>query len=65
MLYNNALLVAKSAIESGQLSPLIGMWSIHLLLLLILIIFYQFRQGKVTYFVDKTPFFNIKEKSHV
>jgi len=65
MLYNNALLVAKSAIESGELSPLIGMWSIHLLLLLILIIFYQFRQGKVTYFVDKIAFFNIKEKSHV
>jgi len=65
MLYNNALLVAKSAIESGQLSPLIGMWSIHLLLLLILIIFYQFRQGKVAYFIDKISFFNIKEKSHV
>ena len=65
MLYNNALLVAKSAIENDQLSPLIGMWSIHLLLLLILIIFYQFRQGKVTYFIDKITFFNIKEKSHV
>jgi len=65
MLYNNALLVAKSAIESGELSPLIGMWSIHLLLLLILIIFYQFRQGKVAYFIDKIAFFNIKEKSHV
>ena len=65
MLYNNALLVAKSAIESGQLSPLIGMWSIHLLLLLFLIIFYQFRQGKVAYFIDKISFFNIKEKSHV
>ena len=65
MLYNNALLVAKSAIESGDLSPLIGMWSIHLLLLLILIIFYQFRQGKVAYFIDKISFFNVKEKSHV
>ena len=65
MLYNNALLVAKSAIESGQLSPLIGMWSIHLLLLLILIIFYQFRQGKAAYFVDKITFFIIKERSHV
>ena len=65
MLYNNVLLVAKSAIENDQLSPLIGMWSIHLLLLLILIIFYQFRQGKVAYFIDKISFFNIKEKSHV
>jgi len=65
MLYNNALLAAKSAIESDQLSPLIGMWSIHFLLLLILIIIYQFRQGKVAYFIDKITFFNIKEKSHV
>jgi len=65
MLYNNALLVAKSAIENDQLNPLIGMWIIHLLLLLILIIFYQYRQGKVAYFVDKIAFFNIKEKSHV
>lgn len=65
MLYNNALLVVKSAIESGQLSSLIGMWSIHLLLLLFLIIFYQLRRGKVAYFIDKIPFFNLKEKSHV
>jgi len=65
MLYNHALIVAKSAIESGQLSPLIGMWGIHLLLLIVLIIFYQFRQGKVTYFIDKIAFFNNKEKSHV
>jgi len=65
MLYNNALLVAKSAIENDQLSPLIGMWSIHLLFLLTLIIFYQFRQGKVAYFIDKIAFFNFKEKNHV
>jgi len=65
MLYNNTLLVAKSAIENGQLNPIIGMWGIHLLLLLILIIFYQYRQGKFAYFVDKIAFFNIKEKSHV
>jgi len=65
MLYNNALLIAKSAIESGQLSPLIGMWSVHLVLLLILIIFYQFRQGKVAYFIDKITLFIMKEKIHV
>ena len=65
MLYNNTLVVAKSAIENDQLNPIIGMWGIHLLLLLILIIFYQFRQGKVAYFIDKIAFFNIKEKSHV
>jgi len=65
MLYNNTLLVAKNAIESGQLSPIIGMWSVHLLLLLILIIYYQLRQGRVAFFIDKIPFLNFKEKSHV
>jgi len=65
MLYTNSLVVAKSAIENGQLNPIIGMWGIHFLLLLILIIFYQFRQGKVAYFIDKITFFNFKEKSHV
>ena len=65
MLYNNALVVAKSSIETGQLNPIIGMWAIHLLLLLILIIFYHFRQGKTAYFFDKISLFNIKEKNHV
>ena len=65
MLYNHGLLVAKSSMESGQLSPLIGMWGVHLSLLLFLILFYQFRQGKINYFIDKIPFFNIKEKNHV
>ena len=65
MLYNNGLLVAKNSIESGQLSPLIGLWSIHLIIFLILIIFYQFREGRVAHFIDKISFFNNKEKSHV
>jgi lipopolysaccharide export system permease protein len=65
MLYNNGLLVAKNSIESGQLSPIIGMWGIHLCLFLFLIIFYQFREGKITHFIDKIASFNNKEKSHV
>ncbi len=56
MLYNNGLLVAKNSIESGQLNPMIGMWSIHLLLVLFMIIFYQFRQGKISSFIAKIPF---------
>ena len=58
MLYNNVLLVAKNSIESGQLSPIFGMWGIHLLLFLFLIFFYQFREGKITLFIDKIPLFN-------
>ena len=65
MLYNNSLLVAKNSIEVGQLNPIIGMWSIHLFIFLILIIFYQFREGKITHFIDKISFFNNNEKSHV
>ena len=65
MLYNNSLLVAKNSIEVGQLNPIIGMWSIHLFIFLMLIIFYQFREGKITHFIDKISFFNNNEKSHV
>lgn len=57
MLYNNGLLLAKTSIENGQLSPIIGMWAIHLFLIIFLIFFYQFREGKVTQFIDKILFF--------
>jgi len=53
MLYNNGLLVAKNSIESGQLNPYAGLWSIHILLILFMIIFYQFRQGKLASFIAK------------
>ena len=53
MLYNNVLLVAKNSVETGQLNPFIGLWSIHILLILAVIIFYHFRQGKLSSFVAK------------
>jgi len=53
MLYNNVLLVAKNSVEIGQLNPFIGLWSIHILLILAVIIFYHFRQGKLSSFVAK------------
>ena len=53
MLYNNGLLVAKHSIESGQLNPLIGLWSIHILMILCMIIFYQLRQGNLSSFIAK------------
>ena len=65
MLYNNGLLVAKSSIESGYLSPFIGMWSIHLFLIATLIVFYQYRLGKVIHFIDKILLFIPKGKRHV
>jgi len=65
MIYNNGLLVAKSSIENGLLSPIIGMWGIHLIAILFLILLYQFRQGRIMYFIDKITIFNNKKKSHV
>ena len=53
MLYNNGLLVAKNSIESGQLNPLIGLWSIHILMILCMMIFYQLRQGNLGSFIAK------------
>lgn len=64
MLYNNGLLVAKSSIENGLLSPIIGMWGIHLIAILFLMLLYLFRQGKIMYFLDKITIFNNKKKSH-
>tara|TARA_B110000008_G_scaffold183612_1_gene182493 strand:+ start:769 stop:1932 length:1164 start_codon:yes stop_codon:yes gene_type:complete len=65
MIYNNGLLVAKTLIENGELRPLIGLWSIHLMFFLFLIMFYQFRQGKVLYFIDKITTLFKPEKKNV
>ena len=65
MIYNNGLLVAKNSIERGDLPPLIGLWSIHIAVILLALIFYQFRQGKVLYFIDKITTLFKPEKSNV
>ena len=64
MLYNNALLIAKSAIELSQMDPVIGLWGVHLLVLMFLILLYQFRKVKIAKYIDKISIFNIKKKSH-
>ena len=65
MIYNNGLLVAKTSIENGELNPLIGLWSIHIFFILFLLIFYQLRQGKLLYFIDKIATLIKPEKSNV
>ena len=65
MLYTNGLLIAKTSIENNELNPFIGLWSIHILIAIFLIIFSQFREGKVLQFIDKITTFNNKEKGHV
>ena len=64
MLYYNGLLIAKSAIELGQMDPIIGLWGVHLLMVLLLLLLYQFRQMRIAKYLDKIPFFNNKDKSH-
>ena len=64
MLYYNGLLVAKSSIELGQIDPIIGLWGVHLLMILLILLLYQFRQGKIANYLDKISFLNHKEKSH-
>ena len=64
MLYNNGLLVAKRAIELGQINLLTGFLGVHLLALMLLILLYQFRNGKIAKYIDKVSILNIKEKSH-
>jgi lipopolysaccharide export system permease protein len=46
ILYNNALLIAKSTLEHGDSSPIVGLWWVHLLMLLFIAIFYSYRHGK-------------------
>ena len=64
MLYYNGLLVAKSAIELGQMDPIIGLWGVHLLMVLLLLLLYLFKQMRIANYLDKIPFFNNKDKSH-
>jgi len=55
IIYNNALLVAKSSLEHGELLPIIGLWWVHLLVLFIIIVFYAYRHGKFNRLITK-PF---------
>ncbi len=64
LFYNNGLLIAKNSVERGELNPIIGLWSVHLLLLLLTYMFYQFRNRKLFGYLDKISTFTSKEKKH-
>ena len=53
ILYNNALLIAKSTLERGDSIPIVGLWWVHALILFFIFIFYFYRHGKFTYYLDK------------
>jgi len=64
LLYNNGLLIAKNSVERGELNSVIGLWSVHLLLLLLTYIFYHIRERKFSGYLDKISTFTSKEKKH-
>jgi lipopolysaccharide export system permease protein len=53
ILYNNALLIAKSTLERSDSIPIVGLWWVHALMLLFILIFYFYRHGKFTHYLDK------------
>jgi lipopolysaccharide export system permease protein len=53
ILYNNALIIAKSTMERGDSIPIVGLWWVHALMLLFILIFYFYRHGKFTHYLDK------------
>ena len=64
MLYNNVLLIAKNSVERGELDPIIGLWSVHLLVILLTFIFYQLRNRKISGYLDKISNLINKESKH-
>ncbi len=51
IVYNNVLLIAKSALERGESLPIVGLWWVHLVMLLLIFIFYSIRHRKFIQFV--------------
>ena len=64
MVYYNGLLIAKSAIELGQIDAIIGLWGVHLCMLILILLLYRFRQGKIATYLDKISLFNRRVKRH-
>jgi lipopolysaccharide export system permease protein len=64
VLYNNGLLMAKGALERGEINAWIGLWWIHLLVIVLIIILYQFRHGNLSTYLVKIPNLYTKEKSN-
>jgi len=62
MLYNNGLLMAKSAMERGEIDPSIGLWWIHLLVIFLTFLLYQFRYGRLSTYLVKIHALYNREK---
>jgi len=64
MFYYNGLLVAKSAIELGQIELITGFLGVHLFMVILILLLFQFRQGKIAHYLYKIPLLYHKEKKH-
>ena len=53
ILYNSVLLASKSWIEQGILNPLLGLWWVHLLAILIILVFHLCNSYKFLFYFDK------------
>ena len=53
ILYIVTLKSAMSTLEHGDSTPIVGLWWVHALMLLFILIFYFYRHGKFTHYLDK------------
>lgn len=53
ILYNNALLIAKTDLEHGNISAILGLWWVHLLAMIVIFVFYLYRHRKFAQYIDK------------
>ena len=53
IIYNNALMVAKSSLERGDLPAMVGLWWVHVFVLLVIALFYAYRHGKLSQLIAK------------
>ena len=56
ILYNNCLMIVKSTIENENLNPIVGLFGVHILIILSIILIYRIMNLNVIAYVDKIPF---------
>jgi lipopolysaccharide export system permease protein len=66
IIYNNCLLITKSAIENGALNPFLGLFGVHIVVIIIFFLTYRLTELNSYNFIDKISFFNpLKKNNHV
>ena len=66
ILYNHSLLITRGAIESGYLHPVLGLFGVHLIVIIIFFSIYKLTELNLYNIIDKMTFFNfLKKNNHV